>query len=611
MLVTLLLSATRALLSDVIDASLLTQLGSWTFLVCNSLAVVLGLASSLAAWNTEPRRSAVKHLFSSQLLWFGASLTCWCAWPQGPDFAAQPLWIWLQIAVTLSIPLNLFNYLPSPKPQMPSRFLWVVCSVSCGISLLATGVHLWAMRASIGGVDFFFYVVNARDMLEVPDEITSVSYQYFPGVFQFWRIAYRLSHGELAGLQWSYLAVLITNAALIGGILWSLTKRLELATLGAVWYVVLLSRFEGFYGVTEPIATLPLLAGLLAWQGKPLVTASGWWRVVLLGIAIGISVVTKQQAGLLSIAAASLLLQQWLGKTPRHQWRWLFALPAIAGVTFLGLILLEGRGFEPLRAGLEMVSTYESQEALLQNAWKLIRNDESLALFAGIALLTWLAVLGIQTLRRTYGDSDWFAVTSFCLLATLLSLVQLRTRGYYHYALLGAPFLVISCLLLTAKLAIPKLRDSQASAVTWLGCGCLLTFPLFYTGGNPQSLSIWRLNLNSIPAPELWHESPEITAALPQLKQTIAPGERILLFPPRYNAVHFLLGSRSANPRGYGFLGTKTETIDWSTITHVIMVDEADPDPNHRQARERWQRELASAPWHATLETAPFTVYSR
>ena len=576
------------------------------------MAIALSLAGCLAAWHTEPSSSQGRRVLrASRLLWLAASLCLWFAWPHAPDFAAQPLWLWLQIGVVAALPLTLLELVTPPNACGPTRYLWVLCGIGCGISLLATMVHLLAMRASIGGVDFFFYVVNARDMIEVPGEVTSISYQYFPGVFQFWRCAFRLSDGDLAGLQWSYLVILVSNAVLIAAIIWSMSRRVELSVLGAVWYVVLLTRFEGLYGITEPIATLPLLIGLLAWQGKPLIPATGWWRASLLGVAIGIAVATKQQAGLLSVAASALLLQQWLPPKPRHQWRWLFALPIIATLTVLGITLLEGQGFEPLRVGLGMVSAYEPQGSFLQNTWKMVRNDESSALFAALAFAAWVSILVIPALRRLFIDSDWFAVTSFCVLAMLLSLVQLRTRGYYHYALLGAPFLVIACLLLTAKLVIPRLLAARVAAITWLEISCLLVFPLFYTGGNAQSLAVWRLDPAAFPTTKLWHESPEVTAALLKIGQEINGGERIFLFPPRHNVVHYLLGSRSANARGYGFLGEKIEAIDWSRAQHVVLVDENHQDPASRQLLAHIRRELVLANWKPTLQAGPFIVYTR
>lgn len=322
----------------------------------------MSLARCMSTWLADPSNRP-GHLVAriSCVLWIAGSFWTWCAWPQSSDFSSQPLWLWLQIAVVLPLPLTWISLVTPHNACLPARYLWALCTIMCGLSVWATAIYLLGVRPSIGGVDFFFYLVNARDMIEVPQEVPRISYQYFPGVFQFWRFAYRLTNGELSGLQWSYLIVLITNATLIAAIIWSMTKRLELAVLGAIWYVTLLTRFEGLYGITEPIATFPLLAGIFIWQGKPLVTAPDWWRAGLLGVAIGVTVVIKQQAGLLSIATSALLLQQWLPTTARHQWRWLFALPIIAVATAFVCILLEGRGLEPLRVGFEMVSAYEPQ----------------------------------------------------------------------------------------------------------------------------------------------------------------------------------------------------------------------------------------------------------
>src|SRR5438093_9667201 len=112
-----------------------------------------------------------------------------------------------------------------------------------------------ASRPFIGGVDFYYYVLFARDLASGATDVPLARYIYFPGVYSFWKTVFRVSDGSLASLQWAYVGVLLANGILISGILTSLTRIWQAGVFASALYIFIASRIEGLYGLTEPIAT--------------------------------------------------------------------------------------------------------------------------------------------------------------------------------------------------------------------------------------------------------------------------------------------------------------------------------------------------------------------
>ena len=155
-------------------------------------------------------------------------------------------------------------------------------------------------------------------------------------------------------MQCCYVAVLLVNAVLLAALVMRMLGRPVAAIFAALWYLVVVTRFDGLAGVSEPLATAVVLAGLLAWAGEPLRGRRGFILAVLLGVAMGVTVYVKQQAALLTVATAALLLcRPWMDRPRRHGWAHLAIVPAVAVAVFLAGILLEGRGWTPLERGTD------------------------------------------------------------------------------------------------------------------------------------------------------------------------------------------------------------------------------------------------------------------
>ena len=418
-------------------------------------------------------------------------------------------------------------------------------------------------------------------MVDDPASVSLQCYQYFPGVYTFWRTAMRIVGLELASLQSVYLAVLILNGLLVGGILMRILQSRSAAVFGMIWYWVLCSRFQGMEGVAEPIATVPFLIGLLCWGGHTLVGIRGVLRTVCLGVALGLTVYVRQQAGLLTLGTIWLLLPagfrrrnpssgKWAIVTGVPDWRVLLLLPLIAVVVFGFALHAEGQGWEPLHIGLAHVSSYEIHGGWIGNLYTIARTDESvvLALFLCIGALIW------RSRSQDLDDVDrpWREIAGVCVIAILATLWQFRTRPYGHYALLAVPCLVIASVAVTSHL-LQTHWATQGKRRQWFAGMLLAAAPLLVGSWRPGTLAIWRVIPDRQAAYRpLWHRQPQVTRDLEQIRQIVPSGSSVLVLPPRHRSIHYLTGTRSSRQRGYGFRTRSLEELSWVTYGWVVLM---------------------------------------
>ena len=409
----------------------------------------------------------------------------------------------------------------------------LVLAVGGVVALISLVRYLQAVYTSIGSVDFFYYVCIARDMLQVPGEVSENNYLYFPGVYAFWRTVMRTFGDSLGDLQFGYLAVLVANGLLVSAIVAQGTRSRRLAAFAGLWYFVLISRFEGFAGVSEPLATASALAGLWLWGGQPLCGRRGLWIALAFGASLGLAVYLKQQAGLITLGALSLLVcRPWLARERRHAWSLLAVLPGVAVAVLLVGILWEGRGWVPLSRGLNWATSYGREGSLLRSLYTQIRGDESAALAAGLTILMW-SVLWCQPHRASWIRRPAFQVASFAIVALMLSMVQFLSRPFGHYMLLGIPWLIIACLLLTHELwlAVPAAyaRSFLVSFLLLGAAGVLLA----NTAGRTDTFYAWRPLLPAgFQLPMQWHEQPLRAIDLARLARWFPLGRPCTLRPP-------------------------------------------------------------------------------
>ena len=118
--------------------------------------------------------------------------------------------------------------------------------------------YLYFAHSTIGGVDWFYYLCYARDQIQGTPTSENV-YSYFPGVYMFWRQAMFWFGFDLNALRCIVILILLINAVLVELIIWRHTKCVALSWIGGLLHLILMIRFQGLTGVTEPIAMIPLL----------------------------------------------------------------------------------------------------------------------------------------------------------------------------------------------------------------------------------------------------------------------------------------------------------------------------------------------------------------
>jgi hypothetical protein len=449
------------------------------------------------------------------------------------------------------------------------------------VAMVAIIQYLLAITPQVGGVDFYYYVCNARDMLLRPEAFSPRAYSYFPGVYAFWRAAWLATGGSLLGLQASAVLLVVANSLVLGWIVHRACRSIPLGAMAGFWYLLLASRFEGFAGVTEPLATLPWLVGLAIWQGTTLRGPEGWKKAIGLGIAFGLTTYAKQQAGLLTLGAIAWLVER-PGTPPdrRHDIRQLILVPLVAVGTLLIGILAEGRGMLPLLQGGQLATAYAREGTWLWNLYVQVRHDETAALFALFSLGGWGA-LYFHSWRNGRLDRPWLRLASFAILAGLATLIQFRSRPYGHYALLGIPCLILVTLTCGHSLAkwyfFPVRR---ALLPHWL-VAMAVTFPVFVGDRDGLNLLLWNLRRSAPQAGDSpWHEDPRVLEAVQQVSDRLPPGETIYVLPPYRTELYFLLEGHSVSEFGYRFQAVSPEEIPWGKLAAVVEVHaEVDTHP--------------------------------
>jgi hypothetical protein len=465
--------------------------------------------------------------------------------------AHQPLCLLIVLAAIFPLVRVHTDSIPSAQRDYYRAYGKALPLFALVLALVTAVGYLLTMHGSVGDVDLFYFLCYARDMNlghQIPENI----YSYFPGIYTFWRSAILVSGESLPAMEAWHLGLVALNCFLVGLLLWRLTRCLPAALFAAAWTLLLYSRFQGLDGTSEPLATLPLLAALCYWNGKPLRGRDGLLGCLVLGAGFGLALYGKQQAGLLSLGAVMLLIES-LGSSRRHDLRILAALPLCALATLLLAILGEGEGLVPLWKGLSAVAGYGQEGSWLHNIYVQVRRDETAilaALFTAAVLCWW----GLQ--RRTSEDAGQrqLSVAGMLAISGLATLLQLRSRAFHHYMLLAVPCLVVSSTLAWRYLWSRRTGSWRTRKGACLALLLLPLVPFLVDSGIDESFLAGRLPLPvERVIPIRWHQREELRDDLEQLRRQLPPGASILLVPARHNSIHFLLGTSSAASSGYHF----------------------------------------------------------
>jgi hypothetical protein len=428
---------------------------------------------------------------------------------------------------------------------------------------------------------------------------------YFPGVYRFWQAVFAVVGRSLPSVQFAYIALLAANALATAAVVWRGGGGAAPAALAGLWYLALCLPLEAYGGVTEPLATLPVLIGMAAWAGEPLAGVWGLARAIALGVALGLAVYVKQLGALLAVGALALPLMNLAAPAERrHDWTYLAAVPAIALLVLLVGIAAEGEGLAPLRLGLDALSSYPATGTFRLNLLWVVAHAPLLAVFT-LATLALFAVFALhRDWRRMLGER-WAALAGFALLAGLFALAQYIKRGYLHYALLAVP-LLIAAVMLTATALVRRL-PWRASGWPETALIALVLARLMVMQSNPAEL------------PTPWRAQPEIAADLEQLKHALSPGEDVLILPPRRNEIHFLLGTRSQSfPLGYSWApgsGLIEATLRKPHLDAVLVVrrylDQSDNEAWRALDCNRGMAALAGEGFGPVLRLRATTLFRR
>ncbi len=472
------------------------------------------------------------------------------------------------------------------------------------VATYATARHLLTARPLIEGVDFYYYLCVARDLADGV-ATSETRHFYFPGVYRFWRAVFALVGRSLSAIQTVYVALLVANGVAITAVVWRGVGRAAPALLAGLWYLALCSSLEGYGGITEPLATLPVLLGLAAWAGEPLVGRSGLARALVLGAGLGLSVYAKQLAGLLAVGAAAMPIMNLAApRNRRHEWACLAVVPAAATLVLLVGIVAEGEGLAPLRIGLSFASGYAPQGTFRMNLEWVVSHAPLLAGAAKILAL--VAPLALLPRWRPLLGERWAALAGFALLAGLVALAQFSKRGYLHYALLPAPLLIVAITLVAAALIHRLPARLAVWSETTLVVAALAGLTLAYR--------------TEVPPPAPWRAQSDIAADLLVLKTQLRPGEDLLVIPPRRNEIHFQLGTRSQSfapgyhwgpGKGVVEAAVRKPELDAVLVLRSRFLDQTDLQTWGLLECDRAVAALAPSGFRPVVELRAATLYRR
>ena len=453
-------------------------------------------------------------------------------------------------SLLLFFPMLRMSHPPSQAWKYQQAYTKTLITLLSMAAIFSCIRYLMISRVMVGGVDWYYYLCYSRDMVN-SHPVAENAYSYFPGVYVFWTSVMRLVGQELPALQSFFQLALIAVCLLTGWIVRQHTDCKVLTLFSIFWTFVLLTKFDGLTGVTESLAVAPWLIGLLLWRGQPLDHHQPLWRIGLFGAAIGFTVFTKQQAGLLSLGFAYLIAEQLQKTNKPHVWKHLLFVPATAGITLVLLVLGQGNGLSPLVMGVKTAGQYGTEQSWLLNLYTQVRHDESLWITISIASVLFLGRKRWISTNPTTNQPSWRLI-GFSLVAILATLLQFRARPFHHYMLLSIPAMVIACSI-TYYHYRSWLKDSKRKRII---VGAILILPCIWFAPYNDSYHPLRLSMPNTTQWDRQHTAvhdPNTEAMIARLEKQIPAASRMLIMPGQYNHIHFALKSLSDTETGYNF----------------------------------------------------------
>ena len=493
-----------------------------------------------------------------------------------------------------------------------------VLAWSAALAVMAYALRIIiSYQPAVGDRDFFTYLLTARDQLDRVTASGAAQPVYFPGTYLPWELALAATHRSLPALQWFYTGILLLNGALVGAVVWRATCSPCWTAFCAAAQLLLCIDLGASGGITEPIAILFPLGGILLWNGEPLRGRRGLWLAAFLGAGFGCGIYCKQTAALVALGFGILFLLRTRDAT--DQLSRLLLVPLCAAATLAGLFGLHG-GMTALRGGLHIIDSYKVMNDFSVNVskpWHVLWPLPWLAL-GGL-----LSLVGLLLFRRELSQ-PWLRRAALLLSAGFWALYQYRTRPFLHYGLLSLPLLLAGTAGLLyvgwtqLRTAAPRAARAAAPALILLATAWL--------GGRdgdvglasrPGPLRFFSLSVDR-PLLREWPYGFPAQAQLEAIKPLLQPGEGAFVISPMRNAAHFLLGTRSLGwPQGYGWgppLPGDAERAVADARVRTVIICRSLPNELLEEVSSGAGAAIASLPSHGYRElisTADVAVYRR
>lgn len=509
---------------------------------------------------------------------------------------------------------------PNTRPTVTDRALalggWGVLVIPAALSLLA-----WLVWVSpyCEGVDFYYYVLWARDRLAEDPAVVAARDLYLPGVYVFWGSVLRVAGGlDLRFLHVAVQAMVIAMATVTAAAAWRVGVGRLTALLGGFVTFALASRLEGFQGVTEPLVMAAFMTGVVIWAGAGLDDASGLWARVALALASAVAIWFKLQGVLLLAGFATLAVADIVSATSRRGQRRAVAaavfMPALAILVAVALVLLDGRGLAPIRGALGWGRDYRIEGTLTQ----LIRpfwDEAGWVLLA--ATVAFLLLLVLPALRTANGNM--FRVVAFCWGSGVATLYQFSRRAYLHYGLLTvAPAVVCAAVGVTLLARRVRLSTAPSGLATW----CLVTtVALVVARGNADGSGAWvPLDVpHGLPPYPVMRHDPQVAHDLAELCEVMEPGDDLVVLPARRNFVHVVCGTvPRSRPLRYTWAivpGEYRDTLSNPELRRVLVFSDlasyADQESCGPGGCPALINDIPSLGYEPTRSWPTFTLFSR
>lgn len=391
---------------------------------------------------------------------------------------------------------------------------------------------------SIGGPDFFFYILTGRDLSD-GFEVGIMHYFYFPGIYWFWKYCFDLFGHNLLAIQSVYVGVLLLSSVFSAACVYLLTRKKYAAFLAGSMYIILLHILEGWGGVIEPIATLFMLLGLLFYlyfyQAQKYL-ASALSIVVFFGLCL-----FMKQQGIFFIAASAVLPFSELKRFFQIN-KLTFLVPISAGLFVFGLILLEGGGLEAIRVSLSMAVNYSRTNTLAQNlsGYFMAIFPVFVPVLAFLMPIALFALIDVVKSKKKFVNYFNLRFVIFLMFAGILPLYQFKVREYLHYGIYTVPALVILSGWAIASAFKWLAFATKTKKILVLGLSVFFLFVSF--NQHKEKIDHVHELIGWLPPHPLDSDIAKLSDVCSHLH-----GPNVLLLPPRVNTFHWICNTRSAS----------------------------------------------------------------